>query len=171
MNMPKIFSTAIVIAVNSIYANGAVRTASSDPLLAKAEVVIKLAQSLASGVDECFNPAHADANNHTKQNFLALAASVQAMRADISNRHGPSLAADSSLLQASLNSFADAAPFPASLTCATERECLELGFAGNSKYVRCLPVNGNVHANAQYLAFEKLLDQALPELVTSLQSH
>ena len=44
---------------------------------------------------------------------------------------------------------------------------MELGFEGHANYPHCQPVNGNKHANIQYVQFQQLL-RALPQLVDVL---
>lgn len=141
-----------------------------DPVTASADNLIQLLNVLANGVDECFSPKNADYNAEARTNLLNLAAQVEAIKQDITSRNSQNLTADASSLDASRNAFNEAAPLRAQIFCATKRACLEKGFEGNSKYPRCLPVNGNIHGNVQYIDFEYFLDHALPEFVTSLQN-
>ncbi len=136
----------------------------------KARYTGLLLEYLTQSVDQCFNPAHADANKKTKQEFTGLADQVSATLVDIQKQDTARIAQDLQFLQSALKSFNDSPGFPASLYCSTRRECLEDGFSANPAYANCLPVKGNVHLNPQFLAFENLLDHAFPELLSDLRS-
>src|SRR6516162_5748677 len=51
--------------------------------------------------------------------------------------------------------------------CDTQRRCMELGFEGHPNYPHCQPMNGDKHANIQYIEFQQLL-RALPQLLDDL---
>jgi len=138
--------------------------------LAQARTVMGFCEVLSAGVGQCFNPNLGSTNDKVKQKFEDLATSVQAMEADVSSKNRAAISQDVDTIQSTLEGFATPSPFPANLECGTERECLEMGFAGNANYPACLPVNGDEHANAQYVALEQLLDVALPTLAKKMQA-
>jgi hypothetical protein len=87
----------------------------------------------------------------------------------LSSGNAPKLAQSSAELKVEWAEFSGKAPIAARFHCSTQRECMELGFEGHPNYPHCQPVNGDNHANIQYIQFQQLL-RALPQLLSDLSS-
>jgi hypothetical protein len=129
-----------------------------------------LAAGLAKSVDDCFNPRMTSANAKVRDQLLAHAEAFRRYQHDAEEGATERLRADARELAATIASFDEPAPFPARLSCSRNRDCLGLGFEGNDRYPRCLPVNGDKHANPQYRALIELLDVELPALAAALRA-
>ena len=160
----KIFSIALLfgaVAAKADCSGGDLQTCSD-----YTEQIISV---LVKGVDQCFNPSHASDNQQAKSDFQALGVRIQGYTADGESGDPARIQSAITGLQSDLASFAKQTSFPTSVYCKTQRECLEKGFEGNSKYPQCLPVNGDNHKNVQYMSFEYLVDGSLPSLVSILK--
>jgi hypothetical protein len=135
-----------------------------DPALltARAQAAAQMIESvLLPGVDQCFNPKHPRENQQTKASLALLAKVLEDIAS--SNRTWTDLGQPIADLKAELLSFDKSlGPF-----CLTKRTCLEAGFVGNVRYPLCQPVEGDPYENVQYTTFEKLVDDALPSIVSA----
>jgi hypothetical protein len=163
--MIKVATLSITLAICSSFV--AAQTAAPDPRMGQVDRVISLARASIRGVDQCFNPSHTQGNTAAKDRLLRLERTALSAKSSLSNGDALKLAQAAAELKAQWQAFSNKAPLAARFHCNTQRRCMELGFEGHANYPHCQPVNGNKHANIQYIQFQQLL-RALPQLVDSL---
>jgi len=140
------------------------QAAAPDPRVDQVDRVISLTKALVEGVEQCFNPSHTNGNTAAKSRLIKLEKTAMSARSSLTNGDAPKLAQTASELAAQWQAFSEKAPIAARFHCSTQRRCMELGFEGHPNYPHCQPVNGNKHANVQYIQFQQLL-RALPQLL------
>ena len=156
---------AITLAVCSLFVTA--WAAAPDPRTGEADRVISLTIALVKGVEQCFNPSHTKANTAVKNRLIKLEKTVLSVKSSLTSGDAFKLAQTAAELKAQLQAFSEKAPIAARFHCDTQRRCMELGFEGRSNYPHCQPVNGNKHANIQYIEFQQLL-RVLPQLLHDL---
>jgi hypothetical protein len=145
------------------------QAAAPDPRADQVDRVISLTKSLVKGVDQCFNPSHTKGNTAVKNRLIKLEQTALNAKSSLTSGDAPKLAQTAAELEAQWEAFSEKAPLAARFHCNTQRRCMELGFEGHANYPHCQPVNGNKHANVQYIQFQQLL-RALPQLLDDLNS-
>ena len=163
--MIRIATLSITLAICSSFV--AAQTAAPDPRMGQVDRVISLAQASIKGVDQCFNPSHTEGNTAARNRLLKLERTALSAKSSLSNGDALKLAQTAAELKTQWQAFSDKAPLAARFHCNSQRRCMELGFEGHANYPHCQPVNGNKHANIQYVQFQQLL-RALPQLVDGL---
>jgi hypothetical protein len=143
------------------------QTATPDPRVDQVDRVISLTKALVEGVEQCFNPSHTTGNTAAKNRLINLEKTALSARSNLTSGDAPKLAQTAAELEAHWQTFSEKAPIAARIYCDTQRRCMELGFEGHPNYPHCQPVNGNKHANIQYIQFQQLL-RALPQLLDDL---
>jgi hypothetical protein len=143
------------------------QAAAPDPRVGQVDRVISLTKALAKGVDQCFNPSHTKGNTAVKNRLIKLEKTALNAKSSLTSGDARKLAQSAAELEAQWKAFSEKAPIAARFHCDTQRRCMELGFEGHRNYPHCQPVNGNKHANIQYIQFQQLL-QALPQLLDDL---
>src|SRR5215472_11937560 len=143
------------------------QTATPDPRVDQVDRVISLTGALVKGVEQCFNPSHTKGNTAVKNRLIKLEKTAMSARSSLTGGDAPKLAQMVAELGAQWHAFSEKAPLAARFHCDTQRRCMELGFEGHPNYPHCQPVNGNKHANIQYIQFQQLL-RALPQLLGDL---
>ena len=138
-----------------------------DQRVGQVDRVISLTKTLVRGVDQCFNPSHTKGNTATKNRLIRLEMTALSAKSDLTSGDAPKLAQTAAVLGAQWKAFSEKAPLAARFHCDTQRRCMELGFEGHPNYPHCQPVNGNKHANIQYIQFQQLL-RILPQLLDGL---
>jgi len=156
---------SISLAICSPFATA--QTAAPDPRIDQVDRVISLTKALVRGVEQCFNPSHTKGNAAAKNRLFKLETTALSAKSSLTSGDASNLARSAAELKAQWEAFSEKAPFAARLHCDTQRSCMELGFEGHQKYPHCQPVNGNKHANIQYIQFQQLL-QAIPKLLNDL---
>jgi hypothetical protein len=166
--MPSMKATAlsITLAIWSPFVTA--QTAAPDPRVDQVDRVISLTKALAKGVDQCFNPSHTKGNTAVKNRLIKLEMTAQSAKSSLTSGDAPKLAQSAAELEAQWKAFSEKAPIAARFHCDTQRRCMELGFEGHPNYPHCQPVNGNKHANIQYIQFQQLLCD-LPKLIGDLR--
>jgi hypothetical protein len=165
--MPSTMAAAlsITLAICSPFATAQ----TADPRVAQVDRVISLTKALVKGVDQCFNPSHTKGNAAVKDRLIKLEKTAVSAKSSLTTGDVPKLAQTAAELKAEWEAFSEKAPLAARFHCDTQRRCMELGFEGHPNYPHCQPVNGNKHANIQYIEFQQLL-RALPQLLDDLST-
>jgi hypothetical protein len=166
--MPSTIAVALSITLAICSPFVTAKTVATDPRVAQVDRVIALAKALVKGVDECFNPSHTKGNTATKNRLITLEKTALSAKSSLTSGEAPKLAQTAAELEAQWEAFSEKAPIAARFHCDTQRRCMELGFEGHPNYPHCQPVNGNKHANIQYIQFQQLL-RALPQLLDDLR--
>ena len=143
------------------------QAAAPDPRVDQVDRVISLTRALVKGVEQCFNPSHTKGNAAVKNRLMKLEMTALSARSNLTSGDASKLAQTAAELGAQWQAFSEKAPIAARFYCDTQRRCMELGFEGHPNYPHCQPVNGNKHANIQYIQFQELL-RALPQLLSDL---
>jgi len=147
----------------------AAQAAAPDPRVDQVDRVISLTEALVKGVEQCFNPSHTKGNTAAKNRLLNLKKTALSAKSSLTSGDAPKLAQSTAELKTQWESFSEKAPFAARFHCDTQRRCMELGFEGHPNYPHCQPVNGNKHANIQYVQFQQSL-QYIPKLLDELRT-
>jgi hypothetical protein len=168
--MPSPMAIVLSITLANLSMLIAVQAAAPDPRAGQIDHVISLSQALIRGVDQCFNPSNKKGNDAAKKRLNNLANTARSGKSSLIGGDAQKVAHTAAELEAQWKGFSAKAPLLARAHCATQRDCMRLGFEGNNKYRHCLPVNGDPHANIQYIQFEELVDSALPKLIAALRS-
>jgi hypothetical protein len=142
--------------------------AAAGPPVDQVDHVVSLTKSLVAGVDQCFNPSHTEGNTAVKNRLIKLEQTALSAKPSLISGDAAKLAQTTDDLEAQWEAFSEKAPLAARFHCDTQRRCMELGFEGHPNYPDCQPVNGNKHANIQYIQFQQLL-RALPQLLDDLR--
>ena len=143
------------------------QAAAPDPRIDQVDRVISLTKALVKGVEQCFNPSHTKGNTAAKNRLIKLENTALSAKSSLTSGDAPKLAQSAAELEAQWETFSEKAPIAARFHCDTQRRCMELGFEGHPNYPHCQPVNGNKHANVQYIQFQQLL-RILPQLLDDL---
>jgi hypothetical protein len=143
------------------------QAAAPDPRMDQVVLIISLTKALVKGVEQCFNPSHTKGNAAVKNRLIKLETTALSTKSSLTSRNATKLAQSSAELKTEWKEFSEKAPIAARFHCSTQRECMELGFEGHPNYPHCQPVNGDNHANIQYIQFQQLL-RALPQLLNDL---
>ena len=143
------------------------QTAAHDPREGQVDRVISLTKALVKGVEQCFNPSHTKGNTAAKNRLINLEKTALSVKASLTSGDASKLAQTAAELETQWQAFSEKAPLVARVHCDTQRRCMELGFEGHPNYPHCQPVNGNKHANIQYIQFQQLL-RSLPQLLADL---
>ena len=165
--MPSEIAVALSITLAVCLPFVTVQAAAPDPRVGQVDRVISLTKALAEGVEQCFNPSHTKANTAAKNRLIKLERTALSAKASLTSGDAPKLAQTATDLGKQWQAFSEKAPIAARFHCDTQRRCMELGFEGHPNYPHCQPVNGNKHANIQYIQFQQLL-RALPQLLDGL---
>ena len=165
--MPSAIAAAlsITLAVCSPFVTA--QTPAHDPREGQVDRVISLTKALVKGVEQCFNPSHTKGNTEAKNRLIKLEKTALSAKSSLTSGDVPKLARSAAELKAQWEAFSEKAPIAARFHCDTQRRCMELGFEGHPNYPHCQPVNGNKHANIQYIQFQQLL-RVLPQLLADL---
>jgi hypothetical protein len=165
--MPSAIAAAlsITLAVCSPFVTA--QTPAHDPREGQVDRVISLTKALVKGVEQCFNPSHTKGNTAAKNRLIKLEKTALSAKSSLTSGDAPKLAQTAAELEAQWQAFFEKAPIAARFHCDTQRRCMELGFEGHPNYPHCQPVNGNKHANIQYIQFQQLL-RVLPQLLADL---
>lgn len=165
--MPSAIALAlsITLAVCSPFVTA--QAAAPDPRVGQVDRVISLTKALVEAVEQCFNPSHTEANTAVKNRLLNLEKTALSVKSSLASGDTPKLAQTAAELKAQWEAFSEKPPIAARFHCDTQRRCMELGFEGHPNYPHCQPVNGNKHANIQYIQFQQLL-RVLPQLLDDL---
>ena len=163
--MIKLATATIALAIFSSFV--AAQTAAPDPRMGQVDRVISLAKASIRGVDQCFNPSHTKGNAAVKNRLIKLKNAALSAKSSLISGEAPKLAQPAAELKAQWEAFSEKAPLAARFRCDTQRRCMELGFEGHPNYPHCKPVNGDKHANVQYISFQQLM-HALPRLLDDL---
>ena len=166
-NMPSTIAAALSITLAICSPFVTVQAAAPDPRIDQVDRVISLTKALVKGVEQCFNPSHTKGNTAAKNRLIKLENTALSAKSSLTSGDAPKLAQSAAELKAQWETFSEKAPFAARLHCDTQRRCMELGFEGHPDYPHCQPVNGNKHANVQYIQFQQLL-RILPQLLNDL---
>ena len=143
------------------------QAAAPDPRVDHVDRVISLTKALVKGVEQCFNPSHTKGNAAVKGRLIKLEKTALSAKSSLTIGDAPKLAQSAAELKAQWEAFSEKAPLAARLHCDTQLRCMELGFEGHPDYPHCQPVNGNKHANVQYIQFHQLL-RFRPQLLDDL---
>ena len=135
--------------------------------MAQVDRVISLTRALVKGVDQCFNPSHTKGNTAVKNRLIKLENTAMSVKSSLTSGDAAKRGQTVAELKTQWTAFSEEAPIAARFHCDTQRRCMELGFEGHSNYPYCQPVNGNKHANIQYIQFQQLL-HVLPQLLDDL---
>ena len=165
--MPSTIAAALSIALFICSPFVTAQAAAPDPRVGQVDRVISLTKALVEGVEQCFNPSHTEGNTEAKNRLIKLEQTAQSAKSSLTSGDAPKLAQTTAELEAQWAAFSEKAPLAARFHCDTQRRCMELGFEGHPNYPHCQPVNGNKHANIQYMQFQQLL-RALPQLLSDL---
>ena len=138
-----------------------------DPRIDQVDRVISLSKALVKGVEQCFNPSHTKGNTAAKNRLIKLENTALSAKSSLTSGDASKLAQSAAELKAQWETFSEKAPIAARFHCDTQRRCMELGFEAHPDYPHCQPVNGNKHANVQYIQFQQLL-RFLPQLLNDL---
>src|SRR6516165_3976439 len=165
--MPSAIAVAlsITLAVCSPFVTA--QAAAPDPRVGQVDRVISLTKALVKGVEQCFNPSHTKGNTAAKNRLIKLEETALSAKSGLTSGDAPRLAQATADLAVQWQALSEKAPIAARFHCDTQRRCMELGFEGHPNYPHCQPVNGNKHANIQYIQFQQLL-RALPQLLSDL---
>jgi hypothetical protein len=144
------------------------QAAAPDPRVDQVNRVILLTKALVQGVEQCFNPSHTKGNTEVKNRLVKLEKTALSAKSSLTSGDVPKLVRSTAELKAQWEAFSEKAPIAARFHCDTQRRCMELGFEGHPNYPHCQPVNGNKHANVQYIQFQQLL-RDLPQLLDDLR--
>jgi hypothetical protein len=156
---------SIIVAICSPFVTA--QAAAPDPRVDQVDRVISLTKALVKGVEQCFNPSHTKGNTAAKNRLIKLEKTSLNVKSSLANGDTAKLAQTTAELEAQWEAFSEKAPIAARFHCDTQRRCMELGFEGHPSYPHCQPVNGNKHANIQYIQLQQLL-RALPQLLDDL---
>ena len=165
--MPSAIAVALSITLAVCSPLVTAQAAAPDPRVGQVDRVISLTKALVKGVDQCFNPSHTEGNTAVKNRLLNLEKTALSVKSSLTSGDAPKLAQTAAELKAQWEAFSEKAPIAARFYCDTQRRCMELGFEGHPNYPHCQPVNGNKHANIQYIQFHQLL-RVLPQLLDDL---
>jgi len=160
--------TMIKIVFLSVPLAVATAQTAADPRVDHVDRVISLAKSLVKGVDQCFNPSHTKGNAEVKNRLNKLHMTAVSAKSGLISGDALKLTQATAELQMQWRALSEKAPLAARVHCKTQLKCMELGFEGHAKYPHCQPVDGNNHANIQYIQFQQLM-RAIPRLITDLQ--
>jgi hypothetical protein len=166
-NMPSTIAAALSIALAICAPIVTAQTAAPDPRMDHVDLVISLTKALVKGVEQCFNPSHTKGNTEVKNRLIKLETTTLSAKSNLTSGDAPKLAQSAAELEAQWEAFSEKAPLAARFHCNTQRRCMELGFEGHPNYPHCQPVNGDKHANIQYIQFQQLM-RALPQLLDDL---
>jgi hypothetical protein len=136
-------------------------------LKARRRPLVVVTKALVKGVEQCFNPSHTKGNTAAKNRLIKLEKTALSAKSGLTSGEAPKLAQTAAELEAQWQAFFEKAPIAARFHCDTQRRCMELGFEGHPNYPHCQPVNGNKHANIQYIQFQQSL-RVLPQLLADL---
>ena len=167
MSSTKAAALSITLAICFCSPFDIAQSVAPDPRVGQADYVISLTKSLVRGVDQCFNPSHSKGNAAVKSRLAKLENTALSAKSSLTSGDAPKLAQTAAELKAQWEAFSEKAPIAARFYCDTQRRCMELGFEGHPNYPHCQPVNGNKHANIQYIQFQELL-RVLPQLLDDL---
>jgi hypothetical protein len=156
---------SITLAIYSPFVTA--QTAAPDPRVDQVDRLISLTKSLVKGVDQCFNSSHTKGNTAVKDRLTKLETTAVSTKSNLTSGDAAKVAQSAAELKVQWEAFSEKAPLAARFHCNTQRKCMELGFEGHANYPHCQPVNGNKHANIQYIQFQELL-RVLPQLVDGL---
>ena len=165
--MPSTIAAALSITLAICSPFVTAQAAAPDPRIDQVDRVISLTRALVKGVEQCFNPSHTKGNTAAKNRLIKLGNTALSAKSSLTSGDAAKLAQSAAELEAQWETFSQKAPIAARFHCDTQRRCMELGFEGHPKYPHCQPVNGNKHANVQYIQFQQLL-RILPQLVDDL---
>ena len=165
--MPSTIAAALSITLAICSPFVTAQAAAPDPRIDQVDRVISLAKALVKGVEQCFNPSHTKGNTAAKSRLIKLENTALSAKSSLTSGDAPKLAQTAAELEAQWQAFSEKAPIAARFHCDTQRRCMELGFEGHPNYPHCQPVNGNKHANVQYIQFQQLL-QILPQVLDDL---
>jgi len=165
--MPSTIAAAVSITLAICSPFVTAQAAAPDPRVGQVDRVISLTRALVGGVEQCFNPSHTKANTAAKNRLIKLENTALSARSSLTSGDAPKLAQTTDELRVQWQAFSEKAPIAARFSCGTQRKCMELGFEGHPNYPHCQPVNGNKHANIQYIEFQQLL-RTLPQLLDAL---
>ena len=167
--MPSTITAALSITLAICSPFVTAQAAAPDPRMDEVVLVISLTKALVKGVEQCFNPSHTKGNAAVKNRLIKLETTALSTKSSLTSGNAPKLAQSSAELKTEWEEFSEKAPIAARFHCSTQRECMELGFEGHPNYPHCRPVNGDNHANIQYIQFQQLL-RVLPQLLSDLSS-
>jgi hypothetical protein len=145
----------------------AAQAAAPEPRVDQVDRVISLTKALVKGVEQCFNPSHTKGNAAVKNSLINLEKAALSAKSSLISGDAPKRAQSAAELKAQWEAFSEKAPIAARFHCDTQRRCMELGFKGHPNYPHCQPVNGDKHANIQYVQFQQLL-HSIPQLLDDL---
>lgn len=165
--MPSTIAAALSITLAICSPFVTAQAAAPDPRIDQVDRVISLTKALVKGVEQCFNPSHTKGNTAAKNRLIKLENTALSAKSSLTSGDAPKLAQSAAELEAQWKTFSEKAPIAARFHCDTQRRCMELGFEGHPNYPHCQPVNGNKHANVQYIQFQQLL-RILPQLLHDL---
>jgi hypothetical protein len=165
--MPSTIAAALSITLAICSPFVTVQAAAPDQRIDQVDRVISLTKALVKGVEQCFNPSHTKGNTAAKNRLIKLENTALSAKSSLTSGDAPKLAQSAAELKAQWETFSEKAPIAARFHCDTQRRCMELGFEGHPNYPHCHPVNGNKHANVQYVQFQQLL-RVLPQLLDDL---
>jgi hypothetical protein len=166
--MPSAIAAALSISLAVCSPFITAQTPAHDPRVVQVDRVISLTKALVKGVGQCFNPSHTKGNIAVKNRLIKLEQTALSAKSGLTSGDAAKLAQTAAELEAQWEAFSEKAPIAARFHCDTQRRCMELGFEGHPNYPHCQPVNGNKHANIQYIQFQQLL-RILPQLLDDLR--
>jgi hypothetical protein len=165
--MPPTIAAALSITLAICSPFVTAQAAAPEPRVDQIDRVISLTKALAKGVEQCFNPSHTKGNAAVKNRLINLEKAALSAKSSLTRGDAPKLAQSATELKAQWEAFSEKAPVAARFHCDTQRRCMELGFEGHANYPHCQPVNGDKHANIQYVQFQQLL-RSVPQLLADL---
>jgi hypothetical protein len=165
--MPSTIAAALSITLAICSPFVTAQAAAPEPRVDQVDRVISLTKALVKGVEQCFNPSNTKGNAAVKNRLIKLEKIVLSAKSSLISGDAPKLAQSAAELKAQWEAFSEKAPIAARFHCDTQRRCMELGFEGHSNYPHCRPVNGDKHANVQYVQFQQLL-LSIPQLLDDL---
>ena len=165
--MPSAIAAALSITLAVCSSFVTAQAATPDPRVGRADRLASLSRALVRGVDQCFNPAHTRGNAEVKNRLIRLERTALSAKSGLTSGDGAKLAQTAADLRVQWNALHERAPLAARFHCATQRQCMELGFEGHPNYPQCQPVNGNRRANIQSIQFQELL-RVIPQLLNDL---
>ena len=165
--MPSTIAAALSITLAICSPFVTAQAAAPDPRIDQVDRVVSLTKALVKGVDQCFNPSHTKGNTAAKNRLIKLENTALSAKSSLTSGDAPKLAQSAAELEAQWETFSEKAPIAARFHRNTQRRCMELGFEGHPNYPHCQPVNGNKHANVQYIQFQQLL-RIPPQLLGDL---
>jgi hypothetical protein len=166
-NMPPAIAAALSITLAVCWPFVTAQATAPDPRVGQVDRVISLTKALVKGVEQCFNPSHTKGNTAVKHSLIKLEKTALSAKSSLTGGDAPKLAQTAAELKVQWEAFSEKAPIAARFHCSTQRRCMELGFEGHPNYPQCQPLNGNKHANIQYIQFQQLL-RVLPQLLDDL---